>query len=110
MGPATGGASEAAQSSAGKSGQGGQPRNPEVAQGIQLAATTPRGHLGYPGPSGAGGQASALFRTFLPSFWMYSSDLCSLGRPDAMPLVDTCDWSGEGGGAGVGGSCWGGYS
>lgn len=34
----------------------------------------------------------ALFRTFLPSFWSYSPDICSLANPDTMPLVDTCDW------------------
>lgn len=36
----------------------------------------------------------ALFRTYLPSFWPYSPDFCSLAHPDTMPLVDTCDWSG----------------
>lgn len=71
--------------------QGDSPESQEAAEGQEAA-----------GPK-------ALFRTFPPSFWMYSSDVCALIHPDSLPLVDTCDWSGEGGGRGRGrGGGWGG--
>ena len=37
----------------------------------------------------------ALIRAYLPGFFMYSDDVCSLNNPSLLPLMDTCDWTSE---------------
>lgn len=64
------------------------PAGPQLMPGMLLSLPPPS-QLTTDGRRGE----VAVLRTYLPSYFSYSPNWCTIGSPDWVPRVDPCDWS-----------------